>query len=52
VDFNAYIHQILQKKWEYKEVVHQLFIDFKEAYYSVGRETFIHFGIPMKLVFQ
>jgi hypothetical protein len=23
------IHQILEKKWEYNETVHQLFIDFK-----------------------
>jgi len=27
------IQQILQKKLEYKEAVHQLFIDFKKAYY-------------------
>ena len=26
------IRQILEKKWEYNEVVHQLFIDFKKAY--------------------
>jgi hypothetical protein len=26
------IHQILEKKWEYNETVHQLFIDFKKAY--------------------
>jgi hypothetical protein len=34
--------------------VHELFIDFKKAYYSVRREvlynTLIEFGIPMKLV--
>jgi len=34
--------------------VHQLFIDFKKAYYSVSREVLynilIEFGIPMKLV--
>jgi hypothetical protein len=34
--------------------VHQLFIDFKKAYDSVGREVLcnflIEFGIPMKLV--
>jgi hypothetical protein len=34
------IRQILEKKWEYNETVHQLFIDFKKAYDSV----------PMKLV--
>jgi hypothetical protein len=48
------IHQILGKKWEYNEAVHQLFIDFKEAYDSVRREVLynilIEFGIPMKLV--
>jgi hypothetical protein len=42
------------KKWEYSETVHQLFIDFKKAYYSVRREAFhnilIEFGIPMQLV--
>jgi len=31
------ICQILQKKWEYNEEVHQLFIDFKKAYDSVRR---------------
>jgi hypothetical protein len=25
-------HQILEKKWEYSEAVHQHFIDFKKAY--------------------
>ena len=42
------------KKWEYSEPVHQLFIDFKKAYDSVGREVLykilIEFGIPRKLV--
>jgi hypothetical protein len=33
------IHQILEKKWEYIEVVHQLFIDFKKAYDSDRREV-------------
>jgi len=28
------ICQILEKKWEYNEAVHQLFIDFKKAYDS------------------
>jgi hypothetical protein len=30
-----YIWQILQKKWEYNGIVHQLFIDFKKAYDSI-----------------
>jgi len=46
------IRQILQKKWEYNEAVHQLFIDFKKAYDSFRREVLfnilIEFGIPMK----
>jgi hypothetical protein len=48
------ICQILEKKWEYKEAVHQLLIDFKKANDSVRREILynilIKFGIPMKLV--
>ena len=33
------IRQILEKKWEHSEAVHQLFIDFKKAYDSVRREA-------------
>jgi hypothetical protein len=44
------IRQILEKKWEYNETVHQLFIDFKKAYDSVRREVlyniFIEFVYP------
>jgi len=32
------ILQILEKKLEYNEAVHQFFIDFKKAYDSVRRE--------------
>ncbi|KAJ4433839.1 hypothetical protein ANN_16151 [Periplaneta americana] len=46
--------QILEKKWDYKGTVHQLFIDLKNAYDSVKREVLynilIEFGIPKKLV--
>jgi hypothetical protein len=48
------ICRILEKKLEYNETVHQLFIDFKKAYDSVRREVLckilIEFGVPMKLV--
>jgi hypothetical protein len=48
------IRQIFEKKWEYNEAVHQVFIDLKKAYDSVRREVLyniiIEFGIPMKLV--
>jgi hypothetical protein len=47
------IRQILEKN-QYKEAVHQLFIDFKKAYDSARREVLYdilnEFGIPMKLV--
>jgi hypothetical protein len=48
------IRQILEKKWEHNEAVHQLFIDFKKAYNSVRMEALynilIEFGLPKKLV--
>ena len=48
------IRQIVQKKWEYNEAVHQLSTDFKKAYDSVRREDLynilIEFGIHMELV--
>jgi hypothetical protein len=53
-DHIFYIQQILEKKWEYNGMVHQLFIDFKKAYDSVKREVLynilLEFGIPKKLV--
>jgi len=54
IDHIFCIRQILEKKWEYNEPVHQLFIDFKKAYDSVKREVLckilIEFGIPRELV--
>jgi hypothetical protein len=48
------IRQILEKKWDYNETVHQLFIDFKKAYDSVRREVMYNIltelGVPLKLV--
>ena len=50
------IHQILEKKWEYIEAVHQLSIDFKKAYDSIRKEVLynilIEFCIPTKLIRQ
>jgi hypothetical protein len=44
----------MDKKWEYNEAVHQLFIHIKKVYDSVRRKVlynfFIEFGVPMKLV--
>ena len=54
IDHIFCIRQMLEKKWEYNEEVHQLFIDFKKAYDSVRREVLykilIEFDIPRKLV--
>jgi len=54
IDHIFCIRQILEKKWEYNEGVHQLFIGFKIAYDSVRREVLykilIEIGIPRKLV--
>ena len=48
------IRQILGKKWERNEAVHQLFVDFKKAYDSVRMEALynilIEVGIPKQLV--
>ena len=48
------ICQMLEKKWEYNEAVHQLFIDFKKACDSVRREVLynilMEFGIPKILI--
>ena len=47
------ICQIIQKKWEHNEAMHQLFTDFKKPYDSVRREVLynilIEFRIPMKM---
>jgi sorting nexin-29 len=54
MDQILYIRQILEKKWEYNGMVHQLFIDFKKACDSVKREVLYNilpeFGIPKKPV--
>ena len=47
------IRQILEKKWEFDQSVHQLYIDFKKAYDSIKREKMYEiltrWGIPKKL---
>jgi hypothetical protein len=48
-----YIRQILVKKYEFEETVHQLFTYFKKAYDSVRTEVLynilIEFWVPLKL---
>jgi len=54
IDHIFFIRQMLEKKCEYNEQVHQLFIDFKKAYDSVRREVLykilIEFGITREIV--
>jgi len=54
IDHIFCIRQILEKKWDYNEEVHQLFIHFKKVYDSIRREVLykilIDIGIPRKLV--
>ena len=54
IDHTSSTRQILEKKFEFNEAVHQLFIDFKIAYDSVRREVLYNilfeFGTPMKVV--
>lgn len=48
------LRQIMEKAWEYNINIHQLFIDFKQAYDSIDRQALFNimneFGIPTKLI--
>jgi hypothetical protein len=48
------VRQILEKKWEYNEAVHQVFVDFKKAYHVVRMGVLYNiltdFCTPLKLV--
>lgn len=48
------IGQIIEKKYEYKQNILQLFIDFKKAYDSIHRDSLYNImdevGIPKKLI--
>ena len=48
------IRQIMEKSWEFNITIHQLFVDFKQAYDSLDRNVFFsimeEFCIPMKLI--
>jgi purine nucleoside phosphorylase len=49
-----FIRQILEKRWEYNETAHQLFIDFKKAFDAVKREVLYNIlkesRVPMELL--
>lgn len=44
----------MQKKWEYAQSIHTLFVDFTKAYDSIDRQALysilVNFNIPRKLV--
>jgi endonuclease/exonuclease/phosphatase family metal-dependent hydrolase/ribosomal protein S28E/S33 len=48
------VKQVLEKCWEYNIEVHQIFVDFKQAYDSIDRTVLytilLDLGIPAKLV--
>ena len=52
--YSTFGKYVLEKKWEYKEAVHQLFIDLRKDYDSLRREDLYNilteFGNPMKLL--
>jgi hypothetical protein len=43
IDKICCIRQILEKKLEYNETVHQLHVDFKKVYDSVRREVSVQY---------
>jgi hypothetical protein len=49
-----YSSDTVEKKWEYDETIHQIFVNIQKAYGSVRRDVLnnilIEFGVPMKLV--
>lgn len=54
VDQMFLLKQIMEKRWEYAQSVHCLFVDFAKAYDSIDRETLYHiltsYQVPKKLV--
>jgi hypothetical protein len=53
-DQNCYICLALERKLDYNETLHQLFIDFKKVYDSIRREVLYNClmvsGVPISLV--
>jgi len=41
------IRQILEKKWEYNETLHQLFIDFRKLMIQLGGRSYIIFSLNL-----
>jgi hypothetical protein len=43
---------MLEKKWKYNEMVHQLFLDFKKAYDSVRRKVLYNVLIEYRVLMK
>uniref|UniRef100_A0A2S2P765 Putative RNA-directed DNA polymerase n=1 Tax=Schizaphis graminum TaxID=13262 RepID=A0A2S2P765_SCHGA len=54
IDHLATIEQLLEKKYEYRQNIWQVFGDFKKVYDSIHRDSLYNimykFGFPMKLI--
>ncbi|KAL4084171.1 hypothetical protein QTP88_028004 [Uroleucon formosanum] len=54
IDQIATIEQLLEKKYEYRQNIWQVFVDFKKAYDSIHRDSLYNimyeFGFPRKLI--
>ncbi|CAG9130045.1 unnamed protein product [Plutella xylostella] len=54
VDQIFLLKQLMEKKWEYAQSIHSLFVDFTKAYDSIDREALFtilrNFKIPAKIV--
>ena len=51
-DYIFYVRKILEKKQEFNEAVHQLFVDFKKAYDSVRREVLYNISIEFVIPYE
>jgi hypothetical protein len=47
VNYYSYVLQILEKKWQYNEAVHQLFIDFAKVMIQLGGRSCIIFSLSL-----
>jgi hypothetical protein len=54
IDQLATIEQLMEKKYEYRQKIWQVFVDFKKAYDSIHRDSLYNimyeFGFPKKLI--
>ena len=49
-EYIVFIRKVVEKKWEYSGVVHELYIDFERAYDSVRKEVLYRIMFSVSLV--